>query len=98
VLWIRSLIQQQIAILAVTTGVYFIAATKLADHILLATHWAFIRELNGLFLAVHLLKIEIIYAGSIYSTGTLLGTFDALLGIVAQHKGIILHNCVQAIY
>lgn len=88
VLWVRSLIQQQIAILAVTTGVYFIAATKLADHILLATHWAFIRELNGLFPSCSFTKKRnYLHAGSIYSTGTLLGTFDALLGIVAQHKG-----------
>lgn len=88
VLWVRSLIQQQIAILAVTTGVYFIAATKLADHILLATHWAFIRELNCLFPSCSFTKNRnYLHAGSIYSTGTLLGTFDALLGIVAQHKG-----------
>lgn len=88
VLWVRSLIQQQIAILAVTTGVYFIAATKLADHILLATHWAFIRELNCLFPSSSFTKNRnYLHAGSIYSTGTLLGTFDALLGIVAQHKG-----------
>lgn len=88
VLWIRSLIQQQIATLAVTTGVYFIAATKLADHMLLATHWAFIRELNGLFPSCLFTKNRnYLHAGSVYSTGTLLGTFDALLGIVAQHKG-----------
>lgn len=88
VLWIRSLIQHEIAILALTTGVYFIAATKLADHMLLATHWAFIRELNCLFPSCSFTKNRnYLHAGSIYSTGTLMGTFDTLLGIIAQHKG-----------
>lgn len=79
---------RKIPILALTTAVYFLAATQRVDHMLLATHWAFIRELNALFPSCSFAKNRnYLQVDQIFSTGTLIGTFDALLGMIAQQKG-----------
>ncbi|NIE95655.1 helix-turn-helix domain-containing protein [Acinetobacter sp. Tr-809] len=86
--WLKSQIQQQTPILALTTAAYFLAATQQLQHVLLATHWAFLRELKRLFpLSSFTANRNYLQSEQIYTTGTLLGTFDALLGIVAQQKG-----------
>ncbi|USA45214.1 helix-turn-helix domain-containing protein [Acinetobacter sp. C26M] len=86
--WLKSQIQQQTPILALTTAAYFLAATQQLQHVLLATHWAFLRELKRLFpLSSFTANRNYLQNEQIYTTGTLLGTFDALLGIVAQQKG-----------
>ncbi|PKF34644.1 AraC family transcriptional regulator [Acinetobacter proteolyticus] len=86
--WLTSQIQQQTPILALTTAAYFVAATQQRQHILFATHWAFLRELKRLFPQCSFTaNRNYLQSEQIYSTGTLIGTFDALLGIVAQQKG-----------
>ncbi|WP_225761817.1 GlxA family transcriptional regulator [Acinetobacter sp. Marseille-P8610] len=86
--WLTSQIQQQTPILALTTAAYFLAATQQLQHVLLATHWAFLRELKRLFpQSSFTANRNYLQSEQIYTTGTLLGTFDALLGIVAQQKG-----------
>lgn len=86
--WLTSQIQQQTPILALTTAAYFLAATQQLQHVLLATHWAFLRELKRLFSqSSFTANRNYLQSEHIYTTGTLLGTFDALLGIVAQQKG-----------
>lgn len=86
--WLKSQIQQQTPILALTTAAYFLAATQQLQYVLLATHWAFLRELKRLFpLSSFTANRNYLQSEQIYTTGTLLGTFDALLGIVAQQKG-----------
>ncbi|WP_032865035.1 GlxA family transcriptional regulator [Acinetobacter higginsii] len=86
--WLKSQIQQQTPILALTTAAYFLAATQQLQHVLLATHWAFLRELKRLFpQSSFTANRNYLQSEQIYTTGTLLGTFDALLGIVAQQKG-----------
>ncbi|RSN77358.1 GlxA family transcriptional regulator [Acinetobacter haemolyticus] len=86
--WLTSQLQQQTAILALTTSAYFVAATQQRQHILLATHWAFLRELKRLFPQCSFTtNRNYLQSDQIYSTGTLIGTFDALLSIVAQQKG-----------
>lgn len=86
--WLKSQIQQQTPILALTTAAYFLAATQQLQHVLLATHWAFLRELKRLFAqSSFTANRNYLQSEQIYTTGTLLGTFDALLGIVAQQKG-----------
>lgn len=86
--WLKSQIQQQTPILALTTAAYFLAATQQLQHVLLATHWAFLRELKRLFRqSSFTANRNYLQNEQIYTTGTLLGTFDALLGIVAQQKG-----------
>jgi transcriptional regulator GlxA family with amidase domain len=86
--WLTSQIQQQTPILALTTAAYFVAATQQRQHVLLATHWAFLRDLKRLFPQyTFTANRNYLQSEQIYSTGTLIGTFDALLGIVAQQKG-----------
>lgn len=86
--WLKSQIQQQTPILALTTAAYFLAATQQLQHVLLATHWAFLRELKRLFpQSSFTANRNYLQSEQIYTTGTLLGAFDALLGIVAQQKG-----------
>lgn len=86
--WLGSEMQKQTPIIAVTTAVYFLAATQLLQQQLLATHWAFIRELKSRFPQHNFSKNRnYLQSGEIYTTGTLVGTFDALLGIISQHKG-----------
>lgn len=75
-------------LLAMTTGVCFIAAAGLADHQLLATHWAYVRHLKRRYPACQFVPQQsFLQAGSIWSTGTLNGGFDALLEILAQDRG-----------
>lgn len=86
--WLKSQIQQQTPTLALTTAAYFLAATQQLQHVLLATHWAFLRELKRLFpQSSFTANRNYLQSEQIYTTGTLLGTFDALLGTVAQQKG-----------
>lgn len=85
--WLKSQIQQQTPILALTTAAYFLAATQQLQHVLLATHWAFLRELKRLFpQSSFTANRNYLQSEQIYTTGTLLGAFDALLGIMAQQK------------
>lgn len=75
-------------VLAMTTGVCFVAAAGLADHVLLATHWAYARQLKRRYPACQFVPQQsYLQAGGIWSTGTLNGAFDALLEILAQDRG-----------
>lgn len=83
-----ALAMQHTPVIALSTAVYFLCATGLVNELLLTTHWAFVRNLQALFPACQLTSgHHYLRAGHIYSTGSLAGSFDALLDVVSQHKG-----------
>lgn len=88
VTWLTRQMQAGARVLALTTGAGLLAATGLADHLLLATHWAFVRPLQKRYPACQFVAHQsFLRTGNIYTTGSLNGSFDALLEIVAQDNG-----------
>lgn len=86
--WLAAQQQRGARLLAMTTGVCFVAASGLAEHQLLATHWAYVRQLKKQYPAYRFIAQQsFLQAGGIWSTGTLNGGFDALLEILAQDRG-----------
>lgn len=86
--WLAARKQEGARLLALTTGAAYVAATGLADNVLMATHWAFVRQLkkrypNCQFVA----HPSFLQADGIWTTGSLGGGFDALLEAVAQDEG-----------
>lgn len=61
---------------------------ELHEPALLATHWAFVRQLNKQYPTHRFIAHpSCLQAGGIWSTGSLNGGFDALLEILAQERG-----------
>ncbi len=88
VAWLGKQKQQGARLLALTTGVCFVAATGLADATLMTTHWAFVRPLKKRYPACRFVAHpSCVQADGIWSTGSLNGGFDALLEILAQDRG-----------
>ncbi|MGA4815834.1 hypothetical protein ACPA9J_14655 [Pseudomonas aeruginosa] len=86
--WLADRHQGGARLLAMTTGVCFVAAAGFAEHLLLATHWAYVRQLKMRYPTCHFIPQQsFLQAGDIWSTGTLNGGFDALLEILAQDRG-----------
>lgn len=88
VTWLSARKQEGARLLALTTGAIYVAATGLADNVLMATHWAFVRHLkkrypNCQFVA----HPSFLHADGIWTTGSLNGGFDALLEVIAQDRG-----------
>ncbi len=66
----------------------FIAATGVSDSLLMATHWAFIRQLKKRHPTCQFVAHpSCLQADGIWTTGSLTGYFDALLEILAQDRG-----------
>ncbi len=75
-------------LLSFTTGACFVAATGRYDHVLMATHWAFIRQLKKRYPTCQFVAHpSCLQADGIWTTGSLTGGFDALLEILAQDMG-----------
>jgi transcriptional regulator GlxA family with amidase domain len=88
VAWLRERMREGAGVVAQTTGVSFLAATGLADDILMATHWAFVRHLKKLYPACQFVAhTSCLQARGIWSTGSLSGGFDALLEFLARDRG-----------
>lgn len=86
--WLTRRIQDGARVLAMTTGACFVAATGLREATLLATHWAFVRPLQKQYPTHRFLAHPSCLQGDgIWSTGSLMGSFDALLEILAQERG-----------
>jgi len=86
--WLAARHKRGARLLAMTTGVCFVAAAGLAEHQLLATHWAYVRQLKKQYPTYQFIAQQsFLQAESIWSTGTLNGGFDALLEILAQDRG-----------
>lgn len=83
--WLHEQNQHGTRLLALTTGVVFIAEMACSGTILLATHWAFLRILRKRYpkcrFVTHSSSVQ---ADRIWTTGSLNGGFDALLEMVAQ--------------
>ncbi len=86
--WLTCQLHENASILALTTGAGLLAATGRVDGVLLATHWAFVRQLSQRYPASQFVAHKsFLQTGSVYSTGSLNGSFDALLEILAQERG-----------
>ena len=86
--WLTAQRQTGAALLAQTTAACFVAATGLSDSVLMATHWAFVRHLKKRHPKCQFVPHpSCLQADGIWTTGSLQGTFDALLELLAQDKG-----------
>lgn len=86
--WLSARKQEGARLLALTTGASYVAATGLADNVLMATHWAFVRHLKKRFPNCQFVAHpSCLQADGIWTTGSLNGGFDALLEVLAQDKG-----------
>lgn len=86
--WLRERIDAGARVLALTTGAVWLAASGRLDDGLLATHWAFVRQLGQQYPACRFVAREsFLQEGGVYSTGSQNGCFDALLDILAQEQG-----------
>nr|WP_294971684.1 helix-turn-helix domain-containing protein [uncultured Pseudomonas sp.] len=86
--WLGERIDAGARVLALTTGAAWLAASGRLDGGLLATHWAFVRQLGKQYPACRFVAREsFLQEGGRYSTGSLNGCFDALLDILAQERG-----------
>lgn len=86
--WLSARQRQGARVLTMTTGVCFVAATGLAEQRLLATHWAYVRQLQKRYPSCQFVaQPALVQADGIYSTATLNSGFDALLEMLAQDLG-----------
>lgn len=86
--WLSAHLRRKSLVLAFTTGAGLLAATGLVDEVLMATHWAFIGPLKKRYPACNFVSHKsFLQSNGIYTTGSLNGGFDALLGIIAQSHG-----------
>ncbi|WP_232109316.1 GlxA family transcriptional regulator [Pseudomonas juntendi] len=86
--WLSANLRNGARLLAMTTGVCFVAALRLGEQQALATHWAYVRELKKRYPDCQFIPQQsYLQAEAIWSTGTLNGGFDALLAILAHDCG-----------
>lgn len=88
VAWLIAQKKEGARLLSFTTGACFVAAMDLYNSVLMATHWAFIRQLKKCYPTCRFVAHpSCLQADGIWSTGSLAGGFDALLEILAQDMG-----------
>lgn len=88
IVWLTQHLQANADIIAMTTGIAFVAHTGLANGLMLATHWAYTRQLSKLYPHCQFVAHKsFLQTQHLYSVGSLAGYFDALLAIVARDKG-----------
>jgi transcriptional regulator GlxA family with amidase domain len=86
--WLKPHITRGTPIISLTTGVDLLLATEQFAKQTFASHWAFIPLLQKKYPNNNFISHQpYVFTGNIYSTGTLTGTFDALLAYIAQEKG-----------
>ncbi|MCO5625700.1 helix-turn-helix domain-containing protein [Pseudomonas aeruginosa] len=86
--WIAQRIDAGARVLALTTGAAWLAASRRADGLLLASHWAYVGQLARRYPQCRFIgQRSYLQADGLYTTGSLGGCFDALLEIIAQERG-----------
>ncbi|HBO5020790.1 TPA: helix-turn-helix domain-containing protein [Pseudomonas aeruginosa] len=86
--WIAQRIDAGARVLALTTGAAWLAASRRADGLLLASHWAYVRQLARRYPQCRFIgQRSYRQADGLYTTGSLGGCFDALLEIIARERG-----------
>lgn len=86
--WLRQRIHAGSSVLALTTAAAWLAASDLFSGILMATHWAYVPVLAKHYPQCRFMAHpSFLHSNRIYTTGSLNGSFDALLEIVAQEHG-----------
>ncbi|MGV5308991.1 GlxA family transcriptional regulator [Pseudomonas aeruginosa] len=86
--WIAQRIDAGARVLALTTGAAWLAASRRADGLLLASHWAYVRQLARRYSQCRFIgQRSYLQADGLYTTGSLGGCFDALLEIIARERG-----------
>ncbi|MFO1880914.1 helix-turn-helix domain-containing protein [Pseudomonas aeruginosa] len=86
--WIAQRIDAGARVLALTTGAAWLAASRRADGLLLASHWAYVRQLARRYPQCRFIGQRwYLQADGLYTTGSLGGCFDALLEIIARERG-----------
>lgn len=86
--WLMARQAEGARILTLTTGACFVAAMGTHQEVLLATHWAFVRPLTQRYPhSQFVAHPSCLQAQGIWSTGSLMGGFDALLEILALDRG-----------
>ncbi|EPK5822089.1 TPA: GlxA family transcriptional regulator [Pseudomonas aeruginosa] len=86
--WIAQRIDAGARVLALTTGAAWLAASRRADGLLLASHWAYVRQLARCYPQCRFIgQRSYLQADGLYTTGSLGGCFDALLEIIARERG-----------
>ncbi|MBG5154165.1 helix-turn-helix domain-containing protein [Pseudomonas aeruginosa] len=86
--WIAQRIDAGARVLALTTGAAWRAASRRADGLLLASHWAYVRQLARRYPQCRFIgQRSYLQADGLYTTGSLGGCFDALLEIIARERG-----------
>ena len=64
------------------------AATGLVDNVLMATHWAFVRPLSKQYPTCQFVAHpSCLQEDAVWSTGSMMGGFDALLEMLARDRG-----------
>ncbi|WP_330502286.1 GlxA family transcriptional regulator [Pseudomonas aeruginosa] len=86
--WIAQRIDAGARVLALTTGAAWLAASRRADGLLLASHWDYVRQLARRYPQCRFIgQRSYLQADGLYTTGSLGGCFDALLEIIARERG-----------
>ena len=86
--WLQAGRSRGAHVLALTTGACFLAAAGLATQCLVTTHWAYMRWLTQRYPNVQFVANRtFLQSEGIWSTGSLDGSFDALLTMLAQECG-----------
>lgn len=86
--WIAQRIDAGARVLALTTGAAWLAVSRRADGLLLASHWAYVRQLARRYPQCRFIgQRSYLQADGLYTTGSLGGCFDALLEIIARERG-----------
>lgn len=86
--WIAQRIDAGARVLALTAGAAWLAASRRADGLLLASHWAYVRQLARRYPQCRFIgQRSYLQADGLYTTGSLGGCFDALLEIIARERG-----------
>ena len=80
--------EAQRAVLSLSTGIVPLAATGLVNGLRINTHWAFLPTLQQRYTECHFRARESYLQDRwLYSTGSLHGSFDALLALLANDRG-----------
>ncbi|HCG1025756.1 TPA: AraC family transcriptional regulator, partial [Pseudomonas aeruginosa] len=75
--WIAQRIDAGARVLALTTGAAWLAASRRADGLLLASHWAYVRQLARCYPQCRFIgQRSYLQADGLYTTGSLGGCFD----------------------
>lgn len=86
--WISKQNTEKTPIASITTGAALLAKAQLLKGKVVATHWAFLKQLRNAHPETNFVSNKsFCYVDNIYSTGTFNGCMDVLLHFISQAKG-----------